>query len=446
MSQPCIPNVNVSAAENTGNQTAQPKPRLRAIDRSLPSGQTLDEMISLDHRVREVWRLVENDLDTSPLLAGIKAVEGGPGRDATPPSLLAALWIYAAVEEVTEARKLARLCPRDAPFRWLCGGLSVNYHMLSSFRMAHGDWLDNQIAGVVLTLVDEGLASFDEPYGQDGMRTRAHAGTSSFRSQERLEELFEEAEKEVQQQQQAAEDPNLSTAQKAARQRAAEERLQRIEEAQEEAEKVRETKEKRKKGDGRFARGSTTDPEARKMKMGDGGTRPAYNVQFATLLNSLVIIGVFVTNIGSDSNEAAPMLEQMQAAYGKTPHTAFMDGAFGTRANVEAAASMKITFYAPVKAEENKLKKGIDPFAALKGDSPPMGEWRERMGTDEAKELYKQRCKCELPNAWCRNHGLYQFVVRGMEKVDIQTKWYVLTYNLERLTSLRKLKTQSQAA
>lgn len=424
---PCAPANNSLAA-----------PRLRTIDRSLPSGQTLEDLVPSDHEVRQVFSLVEQMIDVSPLEGKIKAVEGVPGRNATPPILLVALWVYATMEKVTEAHELARRCQEHGPYRWMCGGISLNYHLLSDFRVQQGEWLTSQISRVVEAMVKEDLIDFEEPVGQDGMRTRASAGSGSFRSKERLEELA--AANKAQAESLTKDTEGLSKAQASARKRAVKERGERIAQAQEEILEVAASKEQRKKGDGRHARASTTDPEARKMKMGDGGTRPGYNVQFATLLGSLVILGVSVTNIGSDCAQGTPMMQQIQDAYGQTPKEAYMDGNYSTEKNIEGLANLGITLYSPVKQPAKDLAKGIDPYAPKRRDTPLMEEWRGRMGTDEAKAKYKQRSKCELPNAWCRNRGLSQFVVRGLEKVTEQAKWYVLAYNLQRLMSLRRAK------
>jgi transposase len=404
----------------------------------LPSGQTLEDLVPPDHEVRKVFALVEEMIDVSVLEGKIRAVDGVPGRNATPPILLVAVWVYATMEKVKEARELARRCVEHDPYRWMCGGVSLNYHLLSDFRVQHGEWLSTQIARVVEVMREEGLIDFVEPVGQDGMRTRAHAGGGSFRSQERLDELAKAAC--AQEDSLANDTAGLSQAQASARKRAVRERAERIKQAQEELPEVAASKEQRKKGDGRNARASTTDPEARRMKMGDGGTRPGYNVQFATLLNSLVILGVFVTNIGSDCAQATPMIEQIQKTYGQTPKEAYMDGNYSTEKNIEGLADWGVTLYSPVKQPKKDLAKGIDPYAPKRRDTPVMEAWRGRMKTDEAKEKYRQRSKCELPNAWCRNRGLSQFVVRGLEKVTEQAKWYVLAYNLERLASLRHQK------
>ena len=44
------------------------------------------------------------------------------------------------------------------------------------------------------------------------------------------------------------------------------------------------------------------------MRMPDGGFRPAFNLQFATDVDSQVILGVEATNKGSDASLAVPMV------------------------------------------------------------------------------------------------------------------------------------------
>ena len=406
-------------------------PRLRIPNRSLTIEMTLDDLIGPEHLVRLLWQFVCEHLDTQPLLDDIQAVQGVPGRNATLPDLLVALWIYAILDGVTCSRRLERLTVESAPYRWLCGGVSVNYGLLNRFRTAHQDWLGEQLAHVVWLLQEQGLCSFDEPMGQDGMRTRAWAGSHSFRSANRLKQLHQEA-------QSTAFEPaeQATPAQQAAQQRARREKLERLQAAREAVEQVAQAKEKRKKGDGIHARASTTDPESRKMKMADGGTRPGYNVQFATLLGSLVIVGCLVSHLGSDAGQLEPMAVQLEQAYEQMPGTVCADGGFSSKENITAMADRGVIYYSPLKEEEKQLAAGKDPYEAKKGDSAAQRDWRQRMGTPEGQASIRQRCKCELPNAWCRNRGLTQFVVRGQQKVETVAKWYALSYNVQRYLRL----------
>jgi transposase len=417
----------------------RPVPRMRRPDRSQadPNPGSIDQLIPEDHPARVVWELVEG-LDLTGLYEKIRSVEGHAGRPAIDPQVLVALWAYATVEGIASARRLAKLCYRDDAFKWLRGGVDVNYHTLADFRTDHGEWLKQQVVDVVAVLTQEGLIDLN-CVGQDGMRVRASAGSGSFKREAKLDELLQQAQQQWERLQQEFENTasEPSARERAARQRAARQRVERLERAKEERKKIEAGREAHKKGDGQQARASTTDPEARRMKMGDGGFRPAYNLQFATTLDTLVIVGVDVINAGSDGGQMEPMIEQIETEQGALPEEYYVDGGFSVNDDIDQVSQRGVTVYAPVKNSEKKEREGKDPYAPQKGDTPQVAAWRQRMGTEEAKVKYRQRSKCEWPNAMCRNRNLQQFTVRGLAKVEAAVLWYVLVHNLLRMVALR---------
>lgn len=416
-----------------------PAPRIHSPDRSLVADpKTIDELIPPDDKARLVWTLVEG-VDLTPLYQEIKAVEGHAGRPATDPRILVALWLYATDEHIASAHELDRRCVDCDPYKWICGGVPMNYHTLSDFRVAHREWLRQQVVTNIAVMRSEGLVSL-ETLGQDGMRVRANAGSDSFKTAEKLSQLLEEAEQQWEKlQEEFEQSESLTPRQLGAQQRAARERIERLKQAQQEVKQVALQREKRKKGDGQTARASTTDPEARRMKMADGGTRPAYNVQFATDLNSLVIVSPDVVNVGSDAGQMEPMVQHVEAEQAPLPDGAeyHVDGGFASNQDMESVSQRGVTVFAPVKAVKKKQQRGEDPYAPQRDDTPRVAAWRQRMGTAEAQEKYKQRSKTEWPNATCRNRGLQQFLVRGLKKVKAVVLWYVLVHNLFRMVALR---------
>ena len=400
---------------------------------------SLDQMVPKDHRVRVVWTYVDS-LDFSPIYQNIKAVEGGAGRDAADPKILMALWMMATIEGISSARQIDRLCDRDIVYKWLCGGVGVNYHMLSDFRTAHGAFLDELLSDTIATLIYQNLVTL-ETVAQDGMRVRANAGSRSFRRKKSLEECRTEAAaqvKKLREEMEEESDPDASNKrQQAAQQRAARERLERVEEALKNLEELQEQKEKRKKGSGKEARCSTTDPEARNMKMGDGGFRPAYNVQFATDGDTRMIVSVEVTNNGSDGGQMSPMHAAVCERYGKTPENYVVDGGFVTNEDVTKVEQSESRVIGPMNHDERIKKRGGDPHARRDKDTDEMFAFRQRMTTQEAKAILKQRPSiAEFPNAECRNRGLKQLAVRGLEKVRTVSLWYAITFNFMRMLNL----------
>jgi len=320
-------------------------------------------------------------------------------------------------------------------YRWICGGVSTNYHTLSDFRTQHVELLDRLLTESVATLMAEGLVTLDR-VAQDGMKVRASAGAASFRRQPTLEEALAEAEEQVARLRKELEaNPAAGKGrQQAARKRAAEERAQRIRAALEQLPKIAENK---KAKDREKARASTTDADSRVMKMGDGGFRPAFNVQLATATASQVITGVDVTSSGADHGQWEPMVEQHQQRYAEKPRESLIDGGFVNKAAIEKLSPPQggTTVYAPVMKSKDPSR---DPHTPRDDDSPTVAEWRRRMATDEAKAIYRQRAAtAECVNALARNRGLQRFLVRGLQKVKAVALWYVLAHNLMRAVALR---------
>jgi len=286
--------------------------------------------------------------------------------------------------------------------------------------------------------MDQGLVSLNR-VAQDGMRVRASAGGSSFRRKARLEEHLQDARAQVEAlKNQVDEDSGAADRRvQAAKARAVTERQERVEEALAQLPELEAKMERRQKGDGAKARCSTTDPDARRMKMADGGTRPAYNVQLATTDETRLIVGWDVTNVGSDGGLMTPMVEQLERHFDRRPQEYLVDGGFSSKHDIEELQSHGTTAYTPIRDEENKRLKGQDPFAPLPGDSPIIAAWRQRMGTEAAQTIYKRRPSlAEFPNAVFRNRGLKQFLVRGLNRVKAVTLWQVLAFNFTRIRSL----------
>ena len=399
----------------------------------------LDQMIPSDHRVRIVWAYVDS-LDVKPLYRKIRAVEGGVGRDAVDPKILMALWMFAIIEGVSSGRQIARLCERDLAYMWICGGVGVNYHLLTDFRTDHGEFLDQLLTDTIATLIYQKLVTL-ETVAQDGMRVRANAGKSSFRREKTLQDCRREAAEQIAKLREENTDDSSNDGsnarRRAAAERAASEREKRVEEALKNLAELQKQKEQRKKGSGEKARCSTTDPEARNMKMADGGFSPAYNVQFATDADSRMIVSVDVTNNGSDGGQMAPMHKHVCDTYGKVPDHYLVDGGFATNEDITQVEKSGSKVAAPMNHDERITKRDGDPYARRARDTDEMAAFRQRMATDEAKEIYKKRPSiAELPNAECRNRGLHQFRVRGLKKVRTVSLWYAITYNLMRMRSL----------
>jgi len=173
------------------------------------------------------------------------------------------------------------------------------------------------------------------------------------------------------------------------------------------------------------------------MKMANSGYRPAYNVQFASDGGMQMIVSVDVTNNGSDGGQMSPVHANVCERYETIPDNYVVDGGFSTNDDITVVEQAGSKVVAPMTHEDRILKRGGDPYDRRKGDSDEMATFRDRMRTDEAKAVLKQRPSiAEFPNAECRNRGLQQFRVRGLEKVRTATLWYAITFNFMRMRHL----------
>lgn len=416
------------------------KPRLKSPVRNQIEivQKSLDDLLPKEHLARDVWRFVQR-MDLSTSLKKILSVENHPGRPATDPKILLTLWLFATLKGISSARLIDEYCSEHDAFKWICGGIKVNHHTISDFRSFQGELLDELLTQTVAILAQKNIISL-EAVSQDGMRVRANAGSSSFKREQTLQLNLELAAMLVSDlKEEADKNPgSCKTRIESAQRRAAEEKAKNIEDALKELAEVRKSKVRAwkkelrhvKEEDLQNTRASTTDPEARVMKMAAGGFRPAYNVQFASTNVGKAIIAVDVTKSGSDQKQTLKMIKLVEEKYGTTPEKWLQDAGYNNRTELLKVGRQykNCKIYMPVKVTEGN--KG-DVHKRLATDDEIIGEWRERMGTEEAQEIYKERAStAEYVNAIARNRGLQQFLVRGSMKVKAVALLFALTHNM----------------
>jgi len=401
----------------------------------------LEGLLPADHRARLVWSFVES-LDLSPLYDQVLAREGEAGRPAADPAVLLSLWLYATIEGVGSARELERLAQSDAAYRWLAGGVPVNYHGLADFRVEQVDVLDRLLTQSVTALIAEGLISLDE-IAVDGTKVRANASRKSFRTGEKLIKIeAAAAERLAALKQELSSDPGASTRrrqaareraardvqERAARARAALERL----EAERKARAARHAKDEARK---KAPKASTTDPEARCMRFPDGAVRPAYNAQIAAAPKEGVIVSIEVTDRRNDAGLAGPMVDAIARRYGRTPDRLLVDTSYATSEDIvalDAHIAGPVNVYTPPPTEKETVKPATLARRIQKRAKEPfcLKEWRERMASEAGKAVYALRQRIERINADRKNHGFGFLPVRGLIKAKAHALWHALANNL----------------
>lgn len=401
---------------------SESRPRVRLVNPERRQGIIRFEMpedaLPAAHPARALWEILAS-LELCAFTARARSVEEHAGRPLYSPHMLLCLWLYAISQGVGSAREIARLLETDAAYRWIAGEMRVSHHLLSRFRVGHGGALEQLMTDVLGTLLHKGLLDLST-VAQDGTRIRASASAPSFRSEATLEQCLEQARIHLRAVLAQADDPELSAAQKAACVAAARDYERRVLEAIATVKTLRPTGKSK-------ARASTTDPEARVMKMGDGGFRPAYNVQLAVAGSPLggprTIVGLRAHNVGSDMSSVVPMLDDIERRSGQLPHELLADANHVTLADIEHAAQRGVRFIAPVP---ERMQRSRVAHAHVVDD------WIADMATDEAKQHLRARASLvELANAHIKGRfRIDRFLVRGRAKVTCVALLAAVAFNL----------------
>jgi len=402
----------------------------------------LDDLIPKDHKVRIVWDFV-SQMDLTSCLEYIHSFNYEAGRSSVDPKILLALWIYTIMDGNCSARKLEELCQRHDVYKWLCGGVSVNRTSLAEFRSKNPSKFDELLTKCLAAMVKSELIC-DSDFSQDGTRVKANAGFNSFRREGTLLEIQTEITKYIEElKAEEKTNPDSYDKKKVA---FAEEKKNRVQAALRSLEAARSEKaingkrnnNKVTEEDLEKVRASITDPDVRKMKMGDGGYRLAYNVQFATGLDSRVIYGVDVVNT-LDPRTAPRLMSQVQERLKRIKLSELRnwiaDSAYSAANDIITAALLfpKCLYYAPPQIDKEKAK------IHQKKDCEAIKKWRDMIDSEEIKEIYKKRCStAEFSNMHVKNCSLNEFSVRGFLKVKGMAALHAIAFNVARYLDLIK--------
>ena len=336
------------------SEVIEGKPRYEVIDREQLCWRQIDieRLIGADHPARAVWEFIGR-VDLSAYQEEVRAVEGKAGRPGWEPRLLISLWVYGYSKGVGSARAIEELCHWEPAYQWLTGSRVINAHTLSDFRVKHDKALQGLFVEVLGLLSADGLITLERVM-QDGTKIRAKAASDSFRRQERVEKALNEAKEQLTALQAQSEEETSRRMAKA-RQRAARERQERLEQALKEFEQL----EKDDKGK-EHRRVSTSDPEARVMKQPGGGYAPSYNVQIDTDAKNSVVVAVGVVQAGNDFEQLEPGIDRVQHNRGETPKEVVTDGGYVSKDTIVAMKQREIEYIAPCVDEAGKGQSSYD--------------------------------------------------------------------------------------
>ena len=285
----------------------------------------LEDWVPADHPARFLREFVDQ-LDLAQL--GFSMPASVEGRPPYAPSLLLKIWLYGYFFHIRATRKLEAACREVLPLVWLSGLIQPDHNSLWRF------WRDNQKAlravfkqtvqvawrsgcvGLVLQAVD-------------GTKIEAAASGYSGWTKEHMEKLLAQLEASLADTELKvlAENDTPATVSLPAglAQRAA-------------------LREEIKKGlaqlqaDGR-QHYQPVEPEARRMQLGNGTNRFAYNAQAVADAKAGIIVACDVTRQENDTGQLVPMIEQARQnlELKATAATTLGDSGYGSGTDLQQA-------------------------------------------------------------------------------------------------------------
>jgi len=424
--------------------------RINQADRRQPAFELVDleALVPDDHRVRSIWSFVEA-LDLSMFYDRIKARGDAPGRPASDPRVLLALWLYATVEGIGSARALERLCAYHVIYRWICGGVGVNHSLLSAFRIDSGAFLDQLMTRTLAALIEEGLIDLDEVI-TDGTKVRASASLTSMRRKPRIEQIEADLTARIATLKQEI-DSDPAAAERRCKNRqlaAATQRAKRVSAALGKfADRETQAARRAETHPGAAAKSvpdeprvSLSDPDARTMRMADGAVRPCYNVQVATA--SGFIVAIKPTDRRNDRGLAPDVLTEVVRRCGAAPRRLLADLGAMTEQDIVGFADSHpaMQVFAPPKACVANAKPASRVRYERKLAAQPqcLKDWRVRMASEAGKVVYKRRSNTEHVHAGMKNCGFDRLPVRGMAKVRTLCLLHAVAHNMTRAIHRRR--------
>lgn len=377
--------------------------------------QLWDDSLPPSHPARLIWEVLGR-MNLDAFVCGFRVQPDHAGRSLLSRRMLLTLWGYAFTRGIIHAREIARLLKdNDIGFRWIAADLNVNHSLLSAFLRDNGPAIELLFTDVLGALMHLGLLFLPgHQVAQDGTRVQADAGSGSFRAPSALEECRQQAELHLKAILARMDDPPLSDQQQAARERGAKEVLARVHLAAKTANELQERRiaSKDKRQQASQARASVTDPEARLMKMPNGGFAPGYNLQLSVVGSPMggpvAIVGLRVIDIGTDKGSLLPMREQVRGRTGYLIPSVLVDSDHLTHEEVREACRQGLRVISCVPEKWSRMQ------------DPVIEAWACEMREEPSKTAYRARKSLvERVNAVFKDaFGIRQVPVRGLRYVQ----------------------------
>jgi len=435
---------------------------------------SLDEWLPEDHLARFVVEIVEG-LDTGEL----ERVYGGGGSAPYHPKVLLALLFYGYATGVFSSRKLERAAHDSVAFRYIAANTYPDHDTINAFRRRFLPLLSGLFVQILevahgMELVKLGRVSLD------GTKLKANASRHSALSWGHANRLEKQLKAEVDELMRLAEEADaedipdgMSLPEELSRR---EDRLVAIAKAKAEIEaraaekyareqaefdeKVRLRRE-REGQTGKKARGrepkapepgpkdsdqvNLTDSESRIMPVSGGGFEQAYNAQASVDMDTMLVVGVHVSQAPNDKLEIEPAVEGLRSlpkGLGQVD-TLVADTGYFSEKNVKHCHKKEMVPLIASKRESHHPPM-LERFMDNRDMPPPdpndaVACMRYDLQSKEGREIYsKRKCTVEPVFGIIKNVlGFRQFSMRGLKKAQGEWQLVCMAWNIKRMFALK---------
>lgn len=412
-------------------------------------------------------------------LTTAKINERGTGSAQYPPATMLALLIYCYATGTFSSRRIETLTYENVAVRYLCADTHPDHDSICKFRRENKALLASCFHQILeLATLANILKVGQLTVSGDGTKIFANASKHSAMSHDRIEKEIKLAQDQIAELLQKAEDADstplqdgLTIPEEIGRR---EDRLAKLKEAKAvldarakvrfenelaaHEEKLSERKTKEAKT-GRKPRGKApkppepgprakdqynfTDPESRIMKSG-GSFEQCYNFQAAVEVETMMIVGGFVTNAPNDKEQLPPLLEAISPVVGDVENFLVDNGYYSEKGVTKVEnGGQGPTVYAAVKRTSHgrsvaQLEEHPDPEPPHHPGATVAETMAHRLETKAGRALYKLRKETVEPVFGIIKEvlGFRRFMMRGEEKVGIEKDLISSSYNLKRLFNL----------
>lgn len=404
--------------------------------------------------------------------------ENGTGDAQYHPHMLLALLLYCYSHGVFSSRRIEKMTWKDVAVRYICANSHPDHDTICAFRVNNEKAITEAFFQILRMAREMGILRVGT-VSVDGTKIKANASIYKSVRYDRAVELEKQLTIEIEslmKQAKTADDSGLRDPDELqedlsrlenlrAKMKQAKENLEKR--AKEKAEQEKKTyqgkvdrRNNRHKGKGpKIKPPQETPQDEHQSNLTDDDSRimrksirhectQSYNAQAVVDADgTMLVLGTRVTNNANDKKELCLDIQAIPSELG-VPKTILADKGYGSEVPIEALQKLGVEVLVSVTGEGKNDHRRFDwkPASRLKMNQKFrtvhkawIKKMNEKMKGEREKELYKKRKQTVEPVFGIIKQvlGFRQFLLRGLEKVNLEWQLVTCAFNLKKLAKLK---------